>query len=184
MGSSIALDKFRGTLTAAEAAAAVGHACWELGHDCDEIPMSDGGEGLLDVLGGPNRVDLVTGPLGDPVDAAWRLDRGTAVIEMARASGLASSAAPDGNDPLLASTIGNRRADRPGARAGARHRIIVGLGGSATTDGGLGAVEALRQCPLARHRARWWRATCAPASSTPPRCSRRRRERRPRRSRC
>ena len=51
----VALDKFRGTATAAEATAAVGHACWELGLDADEAPMSDGGEGLLDVLGGANR---------------------------------------------------------------------------------------------------------------------------------
>ena len=57
-----AMDKFRGTATAAEAAAAVGHAGWELGHDIDEVPMSDGGEGLLDVLGGPNRTSVVDRP--------------------------------------------------------------------------------------------------------------------------
>ena len=101
-----AIDKFRGTLTAAEAAAAIGHACWELGHDCDEIPLADGGEGLLDVLGGANRSNVVNGPLGDAVDAGWRLHRGTAVIEMARASGLALVGGADGNDPLAASTMG------------------------------------------------------------------------------
>ena len=96
----IALDKFRGTATAHEATAAVGHACWELGLDADEAPMSDGGEGLLDVLGGANRTSVVSGPLGVPVEAAWRLDRRTAVIEMARASGLELAGGSDGNDPL------------------------------------------------------------------------------------
>ena len=61
-----ALDKFRGTLTAREATAAVGAACWELGLDADEAPMSDGGEGSLDVFGGGQpHVTVVTGPLGD-----------------------------------------------------------------------------------------------------------------------
>ena len=66
--------------------------------------MSDGGEGLLDVLGGPNRTTIVTGPLGQPVEAAWRLARRTAVIEMARASGLALAGGAEGNDPLAATT--------------------------------------------------------------------------------
>ena len=73
----------------------MGHACWELGHDADEAPMSDGGEGLLDVLGGPNRTSIVTGPLGRRVEAAWRLERRTAVIEMATASGLVLAGGPE-----------------------------------------------------------------------------------------
>jgi glycerate kinase len=141
-----ALDKFRGTATAAEAAAAVGHAGWELGVDVDEVPMSDGGEGLLDVLGGANRTSIVTGPLGAPVEAAWRLDRRVAVIEMARASGLVLAGGPEGNDPLQASTAGTGELIDRALAEGAR-RIVVGLGGSATTDGGLGAVEALRGSP-------------------------------------
>ena len=60
-------DKFKGSLTAREVAAAIGHACWELGVDCVEVPMADGGDGLLDALGGANRETTVTGPLGDPV---------------------------------------------------------------------------------------------------------------------
>lgn len=138
-----ALDKFRGTVTAAEAVAAVGHAGWELGVDVDEVPVSDGGEGLLDVLGGPNRTSVVTGPLGRPVEAAWRLDGRTAIIEMARASGLALVGGPERNDPLRASTIGTGQLIERALEQGAR-RVIVGLGGSATTDGGLGALEALR----------------------------------------
>jgi glycerate 2-kinase len=138
-----ALDKFKGTATAAEATAAVGHACWELGHDADEAPMSDGGEGLLDVLGGPNRTSLVTGPLGAPVEAVWRIEHRTAVIEMARASGLELIGGADGNDPLQASTAGTGELIDRALEQGAR-RIVVGLGGSATTDGGLGALRALR----------------------------------------
>jgi glycerate 2-kinase len=138
-----ALDKFRGTVTAAEACAAVGSACWERGHDAVELPMSDGGEGLLDVLGGANRTSLVTGPLGAPVEAAWRLAQRTAVIEMARASGLVLAGGSDGNDALAATTTGTGELIDRALEQGAR-RIIVGLGGSATTDGGLGAIEALR----------------------------------------
>ena len=137
-----ALDKFRGTLTAAEATAAIGAACWELSLDCDEVPMSDGGEGLLDVFGGGNRTTVVTGPLGSPVEAGWRIDRRTAVIEMARASGLALAGGADGNDPLAATTRGTGELIAKAIEQGAR-TVLVGLGGSATTDGGLGAIEGL-----------------------------------------
>lgn len=137
-----AVDKFRGTATAAEVAAAIGHACWELDVDCDEIPLADGGEGLLDVLGGPNRTSVVTGPLGDPVDAAWQLRRGTAVIEMALASGLELAGGAEGNDPMAATTTGVGELIDLALMAGAK-RIIVGLGGSATTDGGFGAIRAI-----------------------------------------
>ena len=138
--------------------------------------MSDGGEGLLDVLGGANRTSIVTGPLGAPVEAAWRLAQRTAVIEMARASGLALAGGRRGQRPAAGDDDRHRRAHRPGARAEGARRIIVGLGGSATTDGGLGAVEALRQPGPAAHASSWrWRATCAPASSTRPPCSPRRR---------
>lgn len=138
-----AVDKFRGTASAAEVAAAIGHACWEHGHDCVEFPLADGGEGLLDVLGGPNRTTTVTGPLGTPVEAAWRFQRGTAVIEMARASGLVLAGGADGNDPMNATTAGTGELIDAALTAGAK-RIIVGLGGSATTDGGLGALRAIR----------------------------------------
>lgn len=138
-----AMDKFRGTATAAEAVGAVANACWELSHDVEEVPLSDGGEGLLDVLGGPNRTAVVTGPLGAPVTAAWRMERRTAVIEMARASGLVLAGGAERNRPLDASTVGTGELIGRALTEGAR-RIIVGLGGSATTDGGLGALEALR----------------------------------------
>lgn len=137
-----AVDKFRGSASAAEVAAAIGHACWELGIDCDEAPLADGGEGLLDVLGGANRTTVVTGPLGDPVEAQWRLHRRTAVIEMARASGLQLVGGAAGNDPLAATTTGVGELIDQALGAGV-DRIIVGLGGSATTDGGFGAIRAI-----------------------------------------
>ena len=137
-----AADKFKGTATAAQVCAAIGHACWSLNIDCTEIPMADGGEGTLDVLGGPNRTTLVTGPLGQPVEAAWRLHRGVAVIEMARASGLTLAGGPENNDALNATTQGVGELIDSALNEGAK-KIIVCLGGSATTDGGLGALRAI-----------------------------------------
>ena len=111
--------------------------------DCDEIPLADGGEGTLDILGGANRTSTVTGPLGAPVDAPWRFHRDTAVIEMARASGLALIGGAESNDAVRASTIGTGELIDRALDLGAS-RIIVCLGGSATTDGGLGAIGAIR----------------------------------------
>ncbi|MEY2939237.1 MAG: hypothetical protein RIS58_224, partial [Actinomycetota bacterium] len=101
-----AVDKFRGTVTAAQVAAAIGHACWELGHECFERPIADGGEGTLEALGGANRTTRVTDPLGQPIDAQWRMSQGTAIIEMARASGLQLVGGKESNDPIAASTVG------------------------------------------------------------------------------
>ena len=144
-----AVDKFKSTATGAQVAAAVGSACWELGHDCVELPVADGGEGTLEALGGPNRSSTVTGPLGDPVIAEWRISRGTAVIEMARASGLTLVGGALNNDAMAASTIGTGELIDMALDAGAK-KIIVCLGGSATTDGGYGALRAIQ----APHRLR------------------------------
>jgi glycerate kinase len=135
-------DKFRGTATAAEVAAAAAAAADRVGWDHVEVPMADGGEGTLAALGGPNQTTTVTGPLGDPVVAPWRLDRRTAVIEMACASGLELVGGPEGNDPIAASTTGTGELIATAVELGAR-RVVVCLGGSATTDGGLGALRAL-----------------------------------------
>jgi len=135
-------DKMRGTATAAEVAAAAGRAAAAAGWQHDAVPVADGGEGTLDALGGPNRTTTVTGPLGDPVEAAWRLSGRTAVVEMARASGLALVGGPEGNDPIGASTAGTGELLSTAVEAGAT-RLLVGLGGSATTDGGLGALRSL-----------------------------------------
>jgi glycerate kinase len=138
-------DKFRGTATASEVAAAVGKASRSAGWDCDEAPVADGGEGTLEVLGGAPRRTTVRGPLGEPVDAEWRLrDDGVAVVEMARASGLELAGGAGGNDPLRATTYGTGELIAAAIGAGAE-RVVVGVGGSATTDGGLGAVSALRE---------------------------------------
>lgn len=112
--------------------------------------MADGGEGTLDALGGPNRTTTVTGPLGDPVEAPWRLHRGLAVIEMAAVAGLVLVGGTEGNDPVAAATHGVGELIATAVDAGAR-RVIVGVGGSATTDGGLGALRAMY--PLQRYRA-------------------------------
>jgi glycerate kinase len=140
-------DKLRGTANAAEVAAAIARAAAAAGWACDQVPMADGGEGTLEALGGPNRTSTVTGPLGAPVEAGWRLDGRTAVIEMARASGLALVGGAEGNDPVAASTAGTGALIVDAIDKGAV-RIIVGLGGSATTDGGLAALRALH--PLGR----------------------------------
>ncbi len=120
------------------------------GWTADEVPMSDGGEGLLDALGGTRHVTRVTGPLGAPVDAEWRtIDLGpaegggpTAVIEMSRAAGRALVPHPRGEDPVRARTTGVGQLLLAAREAGAA-RIVVGCGGSATTDGGAGAYDAV-----------------------------------------
>ncbi len=137
-----ATDKFRGTATAADVAAAVAQAVRSCGGTCECVPVADGGEGTLDALGGPNRRTIVMGPLGDPVDAAWRLSGRTAVIEMARASGLALVGGAEGNDAVSATTHGTGELISAALEQGAR-RVIVGMGGSATTDGGLGAIRGM-----------------------------------------
>lgn len=137
-----AVDKFRGTASAHQVAKAIADACWNTGHDCTELPLADGGEGTLEALGGANQLLRVEGPLGTPVDAPWRFHRGTAIIEMALASGLQLVGGAERNDAIAASTIGTGQLIDAALNLGAE-RIIVCLGGSATTDGGLGAVSAI-----------------------------------------
>ena len=147
-----AVDKFRGTATAAEVAAAIGHACWELGHDCVEIAVADGGEGILDALGGPNRTTTVTGPLGDPVEAPWRLHRRVAVIEMALASGLSLAGGAESNgdsanpaisaDDLAQALRHNGIIDTEGYRKLGRNQLRIGLWPAIPR----GDIEALTAC--------------------------------------
>jgi len=135
-------DKFRGTASAVAVAAAVARSVVDAGGSAVEVPMADGGEGTLEALGGPNRTTRVTGPLGRPVEASWRLDGSTAVIEMALTSGLLLAGGLDGNRALDATTAGTGELIRLAVDQGAR-RVLVGMGGSATTDGGLGALRAM-----------------------------------------
>ncbi len=147
----VAPDKFRGTLTAAQAAAAIS-AGWRRARPEDTIeavPLADGGEGTMDALvaalGGDRRSARVSGPLGDPVDATFGLvpvDGGRlGIVEMALASGLAL-VSEGRRDALRASTRGTGELMLAAVRSGATD-ILVCLGGSATTDGGAGAAQAL-----------------------------------------
>jgi len=136
-------DKFRGTLTARAAAAAIAAGAERSGWAALELPLADGGEGTLDVLGGGNRRTAVTGPLGEPVDAAWRLeDDSTALIEAAEACGLTLVGGPELNDPLGATSRGVGELIAAAIGEGAA-RIVVTVGGVASTDGGIGATEAV-----------------------------------------
>jgi glycerate kinase len=144
-------DKFRGTADAAAVATSVSAAARREGWSTDEAPMSDGGEGLLEAVGGLTQHTEVAGPLGQAVSAEWRLIHEgldaavpgtTAVIEMARAAGRALLPRPSGEDPVHASTVGVGQLLLAAKEAGAQ-RIVVGCGGSATTDGGWGAVQAI-----------------------------------------
>lgn len=145
----VAPDKFRGTLSAPQAAHAIALGWGRVRPDDEtaELPLADGGEGTLESLvvagGGSVRTARVTGPLGDPVEAAFGLADGpggrVAVVEMARASGLGVASR---RDPLRASTRGTGQLIAAACRAGAR-TIVVCVGGSATTDGGAGMAEAL-----------------------------------------
>lgn len=150
MHALAAPDKFRGTLTAREAAAAIAAGAARSGWTTVELPLADGGEGTLDVLGGGNRRTTVTGPLGDPVEAEWRLEEdGTALIEAALACGLSLAGGPRRNDPLAATSRGVGELVTAAIGEGAA-RVIVAVGGVASTDGGVGAVEVIpRPLPLA-----------------------------------
>jgi glycerate kinase len=134
-------------LQANEAARAMAAGVSRAGFDdVIELPLADGGEGTLDTMlaarGGSRRTTRVTGPLGEPVDAQWGvLPSGVAIVEMAQASGLAIVTGR--KDPLRASTRGTGELIAA-VRAQGFKRIIVGVGGSASTDGGLAAVETLK----------------------------------------
>lgn len=146
----VAPDKFRGTLSAANAAEAIAAGVRRSLPDAavDAVPMADGGEGTLDALvaalGGETREVTVSGPLGDPVRAAYAIVPGagapTAVIEMARASGLSLIARR--RDPLRASTRGTGELIAAAAAAGAPGAVVC-IGGSATNDAGAGMAQAL-----------------------------------------
>lgn len=146
----VAPDKFKGTLTAAQAARAIS-AGWRRADptaELDEVPVADGGEGTLDALvaalGGRIERVRVTGPLGDPVDAELGVVDGeglTAVVEMAGASGL-QLVSEARRDPMRATTKGTGELMLAAARHGLA-RMIVCIGGSATNDGGAGMAQAL-----------------------------------------
>jgi len=146
----VAPDSFKGTFRATEVAAAIGRGLESAGlAPPDLCPVADGGEGTMEVLltalGGETAAVRVHDPLGREVDAAYALleDGGTAVIEMARASGLAL-VDPEERDAVAASTRGTGELIAAAVADGAQV-VLVACGGSATTDGAAGAIEAIEE---------------------------------------
>jgi glycerate 2-kinase len=143
----VAPDSFKGTLTAAEVADAIGRGLESAGRPVDLCPIADGGEGtldaLLDAVGGELRTVSVSDPLGRPIEAAFALGDGVAIVETAAASGL-GLVDPSERDPMQASTFGTGQQIVAAIEAGAG-LVYLGVGGSATTDGGAGAIRAIQE---------------------------------------
>ncbi len=145
----VAPDSFKGSLSALAAAQAMARGIRTVFPEAEviELPIADGGEGTVEALvaatGGTLHRTAVRGPLGEPVDAAWGLlgDGRTAVVEMAAASGL-TLVPEERRDPRLTDTSGTGELVQAALDAGLR-RLILGIGGSATNDGGAGFARAL-----------------------------------------
>jgi glycerate 2-kinase len=148
----VAPDSFKGTFSAREVAGAVAAGLRAAGREADELPVADGGEGTMEAivstLGGELRTVTVPDPLGRPIEASFALlDDGRAIVETAQASGLGLVGEGE-RDAWAASTRGTGELIVAAVEAGAE-RVIVTVGGSATTDGGAGALEALADAQLA-----------------------------------
>ena len=147
MTALVAPDSFKGTFTAPEVARALAGGLRAGGVDAVELPVADGGEGtmaaLVSVLGGELVAATVSDPLGRPVEASFALLPGgeTAIVETAQASGL-WRVAEEERDAWAATTRGTGELIVAAVRAGAS-RVVVTVGGSATSDGGAGALAAL-----------------------------------------
>jgi glycerate 2-kinase len=145
----VAPDSFKGTIAAPDVAAALARGLRAAGRAAVELPVADGGEGTMEVLvrvrGGELRTHVASDPLGRPVQAAFALlgDGRTAVVEAAQASGLGLLAEGE-RDAWAASTRGTGELIAAALAAGAE-TVIVTVGGSATTDGGAGALAALAE---------------------------------------
>jgi glycerate kinase len=144
----VAPDSFKGSFSGAEVAAAIAAGLRDAGRETEELPVADGGEGTADVLvqalGGELRTTTASDPLGRPVEASFALlpDGHTAAVEAAQASGLWRVAEPE-RDAYAASSRGTGELIVAAAEAGAE-RVLVAVGGTATMDGGAGAVEAIQ----------------------------------------
>lgn len=144
-------DKFKGSMSAEDAAAAMARGVSRAGAEAIVCPVADGGDGtvatVLKAAGGERRVTRVCGPLGEDADAAWGIltDQATrartAVIEMASAAGLVL-VPHERRDPTQTTTFGVGQLLLAAVQAGVS-RIVLGIGGSATTDGGCGMAQAL-----------------------------------------
>ena len=145
----VAPDSFKGSVTALQAANAIEQGLRRVFPDAviDKVPMADGGEGtvqsLVDATGGDIHTKRVLDPLGDEIDAQFGTlaDGETAVIEMASASGL-TLVPPDKRNPMQTTTYGTGQLIKSALDAGCK-RLIIGIGGSATNDGGAGMAKAL-----------------------------------------
>ncbi|MFI5626998.1 glycerate kinase [Nocardioides sp. NPDC051685] len=142
----VAPDSFKGTHSAPSVADAIARGLEAAGARTLRLPVADGGEGTLDVLRGPLCLDIIeadgVNPWGSPSPARWGLSPdGIAVVEVAQTCGLTTT--HDGiRDPRTADTVGVGLQIAHAARRGARE-IVVAAGGSATTDGGVGAISAI-----------------------------------------
>jgi glycerate 2-kinase len=143
----VAPDSFKGTMSARQVAEAIGAGLERAGTTADLCPVADGGEGTAAVLeaalGGERHRAATHDPLGRPIEAEFSLlrDGSEAVVEAAAASGL-NLVDPADRDPERASSAGTGELIVAAIETGAR-RILVGAGGSATTDGGRGAIDAI-----------------------------------------
>jgi glycerate 2-kinase len=147
----VAPDSFKGTIAAAQVARAIADGLREAGKEAEELPIGDGGEGTMDALvaalGGELRSATVSDPLGRPVEARFALlPDERAVVETAEASGLARVAEQE-RDAWAATTRGTGELIVAAVEAGAEE-VLVTVGGSATTDGGAGALEALDEAGM------------------------------------
>jgi glycerate kinase len=148
----VAPDSFKGTFTASEVAAAIARGLRAAGQPTGELPVADGGEGtraaLLAALGGTTESAVAHDPLGREIEASFALlgEGRTAVVEVAAASGLTLVGESE-RDAFAASSYGTGELIAAAVEAGAE-TVLVGVGGSATTDGGAGALEALRDAGL------------------------------------
>lgn len=147
MRIALAIDSFKGSLGSVEAGTAAAEGARRAIPDaeCEVFPLADGGEGtvaaLVDGLGGELRRVKVTGPTGRPTLAAYGVVGDLAVMEMAQAAGITLVADAERN-PLVTTTFGVGEMIRDAVSSGCR-RFIVGIGGSATNDGGAGMLQAL-----------------------------------------
>ena len=149
MKVTIAIDSLKGSLTSLEAGQAAAEGIRRVYEDADICirPLADGGEGTVEALvrgmGGELKRITVTGPLGKPVVCEYGIikESGTAVIEMAGAAGITMVDEEERN-PLYTTTYGVGEVIRDAVRSGCR-RFVVGIGGSATNDGGIGMLQAL-----------------------------------------
>lgn len=142
----IAPDSFKGTYRAAEVADAVAAGAESAGLETIRMPVADGGDGTLEVLTGPLGLELIeidsVNPWRAPYSGSFGLgEDGTAVVELATFSGI-TTLHKGFRDPMTADTYGTGLAMAEAVRRGATH-VVVAAGGSATTDGGLGAIAAV-----------------------------------------